>query len=414
MKKHTFSCLLLICALLFHGCSFLQTPPPEHIDSYDYAIYDDFTSHTISDEGDKIYIQGKLLKSYVQEFDGAPFIVAKIQESKNKEWTYRIGPMGLYSDELLSDHIGENVRCFGHFYKMIEGQPVVDSEWDEITNLNSSCIQFYKDSEDAEKLENFLSTDQYVSHYVDSNIEDTPFYENQNKAGTYKITGIFDYYSKDTNYFDFYEETPDGYKSQMIDGISAFDSLSATRNKEIIKDIKNTCKIGYGITIYYIIDDEGYTYLFGYKSSSIHYDIEKIKAEASPTTLFAKKEYDLDDYGTINFELHIRKSDSLPILHISIYANTVENAINIFSVVYHIFDKVGNYNISVYVNNLNVYAFFSNIEGELYASGIAPDGSLSVSWVDINKCSTEDFTAIDALLTPIIEDFLEEVKNNNN
>lgn len=412
-KYIIFILLLMFIPMLIYGCVSLKTSPPENISGYDYAEYDDFTSHSIGEEGDKIYIQGTLQKSYVQEYDGAPFIVVDILEAKNKKWIYRIGPMGLYSDEMISDHIGEDVRCFGSFYKMVDDQPVVDSEWDYSLNHVSACMQFYKSSEDIEKLKDFLSSDKYISSYVDRNAEELLYYDDEKEPGTFKSTGIFDAISddKEYSYFYFYEETQGGYQSSLIDHELSDTYLSAIRCNEVIDTILDLYSTGDCITLFYTVDEKGHAYLFGCEKANGTKNIDEIRDDASPYKTAVEKEYVLGEYGTISFKLNIRKSDTKVIIIINADVNTAEDAVNLFMVILGMYeDEDINYGMNISINNTEAYVVYTNIDGEQNLSGLELDGSYGFSWLQSTDGSEEGYKKMSEVLTPIYGDFLEEVE----
>ena len=402
----------LIIIFLMCGCG-KEMVPPEKIGSSLYAGFDEFTSHTISDEGKNIFIQGTLQKSYTKEYDGAPYVVAEIREANNKLWTYRIGPMGLYSDEMLSGHIGEKVRCFGHFYKMLEGQPVVDSAWDSAVNFNESCIQFLKTANEAEKLKSFLSTENYISSYVDGNAEEIAYYDNK-KPGTYKSTGVYEPYGD--NFFYFYEDIDGGYKQSIInDGGPIDTALDNVRCNEVVASIISTLNRGDGITIYYTIDSNGYAKLFCYNNSNslVSYNIDKIKQEASPTTTVAQKEYDLGEYGTVKFEAEIVKADKRVRYLARACSDNVDDAINVYVVLYSIYSQFDNYGIRVEVNNTTASASIYCDNGEKNVLGVELDGTSGISWLDTTRSSEEEFVKIRELILPKMNDFAEQLKVNS-
>lgn len=400
-KPFTLIFAVVVSIAILSGCG----KEPESISYFKYTQFDDYkTTASEVEKTNNVYIAGQLLSTEIKDIDGAPYLIANVQEGKDKNWICVIGQAGEYSDTVLADYFGKKVRCFGDYNGKIDGSPSLklSEKSDEycINDANNGIIATN---------ETLKASADYARNWFDSNADEVIYSEafDEEKTGSYKSTGIIDsFYAGETiNTLSFIQKKGDTYYSSLINE-SFWD--------EPIESFLNKYDEGDAITVYFVIDEDGHAVPLCYNKARVDFSLDDYENETAPDVL-VEKTYDWDDSGTIKLKLTKNKTTGDLGVSCEAEANSLEKAAIGVLFFFYVFEHDDTpFAISMKVNNSKASYHLIGKDGEIQvAFGYEEDGTYAEppSWI----LNTEDTNILDDSISKelkdIVRDFTEEMSN---
>lgn len=248
MKK--ISLLLTVLLIFLAGC---QTQPVNlDIDGYQKADYKKYTSSETATEanGDKIYIEGKILKTLEESYD----IYAQIEDEQSNIWYVSIGTLPAYTTKGISELEGESVRAFGSYIEPTDGEFTLPT----ITILYGGKIEFTEKEKDSYTPQE--ASKEEIYQWVEENGQ--RFNSTDLNEGKYNGTYVFGYgvATDSTQYtsleetgFYLYQKNENGMDSKYLSynyGELGFDPVPSIEG---------------GLKVYGYVDEKGEMQLLAYE-----------------------------------------------------------------------------------------------------------------------------------------------------
>ncbi len=401
IMNHALIFAVVAFAAILSGCG----KEPETISFYKYSQYDDYKTTAAEVEGySNVYIAGQLQSTEIKDIDGAPYLIANVQEGKDKNWICVIGQAGEYSDAVLSDSFGKKVRCFGDYNGKIDGSPslMLSKSSDEycINDANNEIIATN---------ETLKASADYAKNWFASNADEVIYCEAEEgkKTGSYKSTGIIDHVAAGDNIvtISLIQKEGDTYYSSVIN-----ESFMGKPIEPLLDNFNE----GDAVTVYFVIDEDGYDVPLCYDEAEVDFSLDDYEKETAPDVL-VEKTYDWDDSGTIKLKLTKNKTTGDLGVSCEAEVNSLEKAAIGVLFFFYVFEQDNTpFGISMKVNNSKASYHLIGKDGEIQvAFGYEEDGTYAEppSWI----LNTEDTNILDDSISKelkdIVRDFAEEMNN---
>lgn len=388
-------------SMILSGC----TSEPDKISFYKFARYDDYNT-TASDVADSssIYISGKLKSTEIMEIEDAPYLVAMIEERKNKDWIVVIGQGGLFSDDVLGDYIGKKVHCFGRYNGKKNGYPSIELSMtsdDYCINTTSNEIIASKDT--------LRATTDYAERWFEGNADEVIYSEaeKEGKTGSYKSTGIIQHlYGDDKAYFTLVQKKGNDYFESSVSEALGSDGLESLLNKY---------EEGDTIVVYFIIDEKGYDIPLCYDKAKVDFTLEEYENEAG-SQLIGKKTYDWGNNGEVSLAMLEDPQVGSITIYASIQGDTETDALAAFFFYYAKFESLSSdIMVSAFVVGGEQAITYSRIDGREHVMGAERDGSPTLKfkmpdWASSNTDAADKASEMYEELNGFLMDFMNSIK----
>ena len=372
--------IFVLLAFLLVACG--EETPPEELLGYSYVSYEDVSVKT-SSQKDDIYIQGKLKKCYIENIDSIPYLVADIA-CKDGDWKFIISQLGLCSDEILSEYIGDTIRCFGDFYNMEDNCAVL--KVDTSSSLNELVFSILKPERKQYYLHDLVASNEYISNCVDSKANKDGYYACNKTPGTYKSKGVVE-----TDYetiFTFIEKKDDGFASNII-----YSDYSDNNSETLLKTLTKTYNNGDAVSIYYVIDEDCDFHLLGFEDATVSYSYEEAKAGSIDYYEIASETCNSLDYGSIDFKLIQFKEDKSYKYIANAVLDSTDNAEAVFGWMIMIFYDYDFYEITLSIKDTDMKMIYIVAPSSSYAYSYEEDGTRTSgypSWFDMDYATSDE------------------------
>ena len=366
--------LTVLSVAMLSGCS----TEPETISYYKYTKYDDYkTTASEEEKGHSVYVAGKLISTEIMDINDAPYLVANVQEGKDKNWVCVIGQAGQYSDASLADYFGKKVRCFGDYNGKVDGAPSLKlSEHSDEYCINAANNEIIATNE------TLRASEDYAKSWFDSNADEVIYSEEKNKGktGSYKSTGIVNHISSGDKIvtIELIQKADDTYYSSLIN-----ESFWG----EPIESILNKYDEGDAVTVYFVIDEDGHDVPLCYDKANVDFLLTDYENEASDD-IVAKKTYEWGSNGEVTLAVFEDKQTGERSVWASIEGNTEVDALGAYYYYLVNFEKV-DADVTILASVPSGKQFISYIrnDGRETIMGTERDGSTTFStpqWALLN------------------------------
>ncbi len=397
-----FTTIISICLMILTGCG-----SPEKIDSFKRASYDEYTNTTSKEYSNwsSIYITGTLKNTEVMKIDDIDYLVANVEEAKDKNWICIIGQAGVYSDEILGDYIGKKLRFFGEYQSPIENKQVM-----KFYNTSKYCIKTTNDKVVADPT-GLMASREYATNWIDKNGIESRY--DVIKDLSDKIPGV--YVSRglcildgNDNLFKFVQKGEDGLYHDC------YVSYDCEHDDGTISEAG--IQTGEGISIYYYVNENGFLKnLFFSKYSGVGFNLDDFENQTEKEIILTK-DYQWKEEGNVKLSAYYpsRQDKSNYAFDVVIDASTEKDAISATNLFLNFFDKLkleeSSLVVKIHGTNANIIYYrtpkITIITGEEYDGTVV---DTIPSWLDLEKVNQEEYTDIISGLSSIMNDFLDNL-----